>query len=61
MFDSVSRMNRNAAEGIELYMTLYDKGTELVFLKEPHINTANYKQALSKSVELVVMRSLTSI
>ena len=33
VFDSVSRMNRNAAEGIELYMTLYDKGTELVFLK----------------------------
>ena len=53
VFDSVSRMSRNAAEGIELYMTLYDKGIELVFLKEPHINTATYKQALSNSVELV--------
>ena len=53
VFDSVSRMSRNAAEGIELYMALYDKGIELVFLKEPHINTATYKQALSNSVELV--------
>lgn len=53
VFDSVSRMSRNAAEGIELYMTLYDKGIELVFLKEPHINTATYKQALSDSVEFV--------
>lgn len=53
VFDSVSRMSRNAAEGIELYMTLYDKGIELVFLKEPHINTNTYKQALSNSVELV--------
>ena len=53
VFDSVSRMSRNAAEGIEMYMQLYDKGIELVFLKEPHINTATYKQALSNSVELV--------
>jgi DNA invertase Pin-like site-specific DNA recombinase len=53
VFDSVSRMSRNAAEGIEIYMQLYDKGVELVFLKEPHINTVTYKQALSNSVELV--------
>lgn len=52
VFDSVSRMSRNAAEGIELYMQLYDMGVELVFLKEPHINTATYKQALSKDVPL---------
>ena len=53
VFDSVSRMSRNAAEGVELYMSLMDKGIELVFLKEPHINTETYKQALSNSVELV--------
>ena len=53
VFDSVSRMSRDAAEGVELYMQLLDKGIELVFLKEPHINTATYKQALSNSVELV--------
>lgn len=53
VFDSVSRMSRDATEGIELYMQLFDKGIELVFLKEPHINTETYKQALSNSVELV--------
>ena len=53
VFDSVSRMSRNAADGIELYMNLLDKGIELVFLKEPHINTETYKQALNSSVELV--------
>ena len=53
VFDSVSRMSRNAAEGIEMYMQLFDMGVELVFLKEPHINTETYKQALSNSVEPV--------
>ena len=52
VFDSVSRMSRSAAEGVELYMLLLEKGIELVFLKEPHINTATYKQALSKSVPM---------
>ena len=53
VFDSVSRMSRNSAEGIELYMDLYKKGIELVFLKEPHINTATYKQAINNTVDLV--------
>ena len=53
VFDSVSRMSRNAAEGVELYMRLYDMGVELVFLKEPHINTATYKQTLENSIGLV--------
>lgn len=30
VFDSVSRMSRNAAEGIELYMSLMDQNVELV-------------------------------
>ncbi len=53
VFDSVSRMSRNAKEGVEQYMELLDKGVELVFLKEPYVNTENYKQALSGGVELV--------
>ena len=44
-----------AAEGVELYMQLLDRGIELVFLKEPHINTATYKQALSKSVPMTLI------
>ena len=53
VFDSVSRMSRNSTEGITLYMDLMDKGIDLVFLKEPHINTETYKQALSNGVDLV--------
>ena len=45
IFDSVSRMSRNAAEGAELYELLYKKGIELVFIKEPYCNTKTYKQA----------------
>lgn len=53
IFDSVSRMSRNADEGIELYLSLYDKGINLVFLKEPHINTDTYRTALQSGVNLV--------
>ena len=53
VFDSVSRMSRNAVDGFELYKELYDKGIELIFLKEQHINTTTYKKALdTNSVEL---------
>ena len=52
VFDSVSRMSRNADEGFALYEELYNKGIELVFIKEPHINTATYKQALQNNVAL---------
>lgn len=52
VFDSVSRMSRNAAEGIELYQRLFDSGIELVFIKEPHINTLTYKKALSNNIPL---------
>ncbi len=52
VFDSVSRMSRNAAEGIELYQKLFDSGIELVFIKEPHINTLTYKKALSNNIPL---------
>ena len=52
VFDSVSRMSRNASEGIELYERLYEAGINLVFLKEPYINTATYDKALSENVPL---------
>lgn len=52
VFDSVSRMSRNAAEGVALYMSLFDKGIELVFLKEPHINTETYKEDLKRDIPL---------
>lgn len=50
VFDSVSRMSRNAEEGCDLYETLYNRGVTLCFLKEPHINTDTYKQALQRQI-----------
>lgn len=52
IFDSVSRMSRNTQEGTELYFELYNKGVELVFLKESYINTSTYKKALNNNIEL---------
>ena len=52
VFDSVSRMSRDAEEGWKLYEKLYHEGINLVFLKEPHINTDTYKNTLASSVPL---------
>ncbi len=52
IFDSVSRMARNAEAGIEAYETLYNRGVNLVFLKEPHINTETYKKSLQGLIAL---------
>ena len=52
IFDSVSRMSRNADEGFTAYEELYNRGINLIFLKEPHINTATYKQALENNIKL---------
>lgn len=52
IFDSVSRMSRNAEEGFTAYQELYNRGVELVFLKEPHINTATFKKAMETAVPM---------
>ena len=52
VFDSVSRMSRSAEEGFALYESLFSKGINLVFLKEPHINTDTYRKALAAKVGL---------
>lgn len=52
IFDSVSRMSRDAAEGFALYKELYDAGVELEFLKEPHISTGVFRDAAQKSIPL---------
>ena len=51
VFDEVSRMCRNAEEGVKVYKELYKRGVELVFLKERHINTSVYKESLSYSLK----------
>lgn len=50
IFDSVSRMSRNAEEGFATYKELFDKGVNLVFLKEPHINTSTYQSAIDSKM-----------
>ena len=52
VFDSVSRMCRNADEGCQLYEHLFYRGINLVFLQEPHINTDVFKQALNNQIQL---------
>lgn len=52
VFDSVSRMSRTAEEGFKAYEDLFNRGVNLVFLKEPHINTAVYKNAINNTVKL---------
>ena len=52
VFDSVSRMSRNAEEGFRTYQELFSRGVSLVFLKEPMINTSTYQKALQASVPL---------
>ncbi len=52
IFDSVSRMSRNAEEGYAAYEELFHRGVDLVFLKEPHINTATFKDALASAIPL---------
>ncbi len=52
VFDSVSRMSRNADEGVDTYFELYGKGVQLVFLKEHYIDTAVYAENMRDKIEL---------
>lgn len=54
VFDEVSRMSRDADEGCDLYEELFNKGINLVFLKEPHINTEVYRETLQKQINVYV-------
>lgn len=51
VFDSVSRMSRNAEQGVDIYMELYRQGVNLIFLKEQYINTDVYKKAVDREIE----------
>lgn len=54
VFDSVSRMSRNAEEGFQLYEGLYNRNVNLVFLKEKHINTDTYKQEIDNQLDIPI-------
>lgn len=50
VFDSVSRLSRDAEGGAALYEELYQQGINLIFLNEPHCNTDCYRRAASESI-----------
>lgn len=52
IFDEVSRMSRNAEEGFRLYQELFDAGINLMFIKEPHLNTSVFREALEDKVQM---------
>lgn len=51
VFDEVSRMSRNAEEGVTQYFELFDMGVDLVFLKEHYIDTSVYRKAIEESIQ----------
>lgn len=53
-FDSVSRMSRTSQDGYKTYEELYKRGVSLIFLKEPHINTSTYQQAMDNQFSVKI-------
>lgn len=54
VFESVSRMSRDADEGFELYKELYDEGIELEFISQPFVNTSVYRAAAARQISLSI-------
>lgn len=54
IFDSVSRMSRNADEGFSLYKELFYKNINLVFLKEHYIDTSVIKRAIDNQIQIEI-------
>ena len=53
VFDSVSRMSRNAEDGIKIYSELVNKGVKLIFLKEHYIDSEVYTANMNDKIELI--------
>lgn len=54
IFDSVSRMSRNAQEGFDDYKMLYGLGVNLVFINEPLINTSVFDSSKNNLLKITV-------
>ncbi len=52
VFDSVSRMSRDAEDGVQTYFALYEQGVRLVFLKEHFIDTEVYAESKADKIQL---------
>ncbi len=56
VYDRVSVMNSETTEAIKLYEYCYDREINLVFLKEPHLNTDTYRKAMESSLSANVLK-----
>ena len=60
VFDSVSRMSRNAEEGYQTYEYLFNKGVNLEFIKEPMVNTSVYRKQIEDAKHRTIQLETTS-
>lgn len=61
VFDSVSRMSRNAAEGFKDYKKLYELGVNLIFLKEPLINSSVFDSTRNNLINISIETGNTAV
>ena len=61
IFDSVSRMSRNADEGFKDYKALYGMGVNLIFLNEPLINTSIFESTKNNLLKISVQTGNTAV
>ena len=61
VFDSVSRMSRNAAEGFKDYKALYESGVNLIFLNEPLINTSIFDSTKNNLLNINIETGNTAV
>ena len=61
VFDSVSRMSRNADEGFKDYKMLYEQGVNLVFLNEPLINTSVFDSTKNNLLSIDIATGNTAV
>ena len=61
VFDSVSRMSRNAEEGFKDYKMLYERGVHLIFLNEPLINTSVFDSTKNNLLSIDIATGNTAV
>ena len=61
VFDSVSRMSRNADEGFKDYKMLYESGINLIFLNEPLINTSVFDSTKNNLLNINIETGNTAV
>ena len=61
IFDAVGRMSRDAEEGFTTYEALFNKGVNLIFLKEPHINTSVYRTSFPFTFKTILLEVWSDI